>query len=154
MLSGGPLRSTYIFEQLHFHWGMAPGEGSEHYINSQAGELEMHVVHRNAKYSNMTEAARNADGIVVIGILYRSNTNSPPHPFMRNLEELRSMNSSVTRENFPRGFRMNDIIGPFSQNFIAYQGSLTTPPCAESVSWLVGAEMQMISPEDVGTEWL
>lgn len=149
MLSGGPLRSTYIFEQLHFHWGMAQGEGSEHYVDSQPGELELHVVHRNAKYSNITEAARNSDGIVVIGVLYKSNNDAPPHPFMRNLDELRMMNSSVTRDNFPRGFRMNDIIGPFSQDFIAYQGSLTTPPCAEAVSWLVSREMQMISPRDV-----
>lgn len=152
MLNGGPLRSTYVFEQLHFHWGTNGEEGSEHYINSQVGELEMHLVHRNVKYANISEATRNSDGIVVMAVLFKADPNAPDRPYMRNLDDLRQMNSSHTIRGFPPGFRMDEIVGPLTQRFIAYQGSLTTPPCHEAVSWLVAEEMQSISTRDVSAE--
>lgn len=149
LLTGGPLRSTYVFEQLHFHWGANAEQGSEHYIDSKAGELEMHIVHRNAKYGNMSVAAMNADGIVVIGVLFKADPSAPDREFLRSLNQVREMRTSATIRNSPVGFRMNDFVGSFDQAFIGYQGSLTTPPCREAVSWLVAEEMQLISPGDV-----
>lgn len=32
-IRGGSLLSTYVFSQLHFHWGSSEHEGSEHRIN-------------------------------------------------------------------------------------------------------------------------
>lgn len=149
MLTGGPLKSMYVFEQLHFHWGSSKGQGSEHYIDSIPGELEMHMVHRNAKYANMTEATANTDGIVVLSVLFKADENTPDRQFLAGLEQLRDMHSTATIRDFPGGFEMRDIVGPFTQKFIAYQGSLTTPPCHEAVSWLVAAEMHSISERDV-----
>lgn len=149
LLSGGPLRSTYIFEQLHFHWGADAEQGSEHYIDSVAGEMEMHVVHRNAKYGNMSEAAKNKDGIVVVGILFRTDRAAPDLDLLVNLDQVRQMRTSATIRSFPPGFRMRDVVGSFSQPFIVYQGSLTTPPCNEAVSWFVAQTMKGISPRDV-----
>lgn len=34
-ISGGPLQSQYIFNQLHFHWGINNQEGSEHTIHGK-----------------------------------------------------------------------------------------------------------------------
>lgn len=149
MLAGGPLRSMYVFEQLHFHWGTEENQGSEHYIDSQPGEMEMHVVHRNVKYGNMSTAAQNPDGIVVLGILFKTDPYAPDRAFLQNLGRVREMNTSATIRNSPAGFAMDDIVGSFSQPFIGYQGSLTTPPCHEAVSWLVAEEMKAISPRDV-----
>lgn len=149
VLTGGPLRSQYIFEQLHFHWGSGADQGSEHYIDSVAGELEMHVVHRNAKYSNMSVASQNIDGIVVLGILFRTDPGQRDRDFLVNLDQVREMHTSTTITNTPPGFRMRDFVGSFSQTFIAYQGSLTTPPCNEAVSWLVAKDIKGISRGDV-----
>lgn len=149
MLTGGPLKSTYIFEQLHFHWGADKDQGSEHYIDSVAGELEMHIVHRNARYGNMSQAAQNPDGIVVLGVLFKTSAQAPDREFLQNIFQVQRMRTSATLRNFPQGFRMRDVVGDFAQPFIGYQGSLTTPPCHESVSWLVAQKMQEMSPRDV-----
>ena len=44
---------------------------------------------------------------------------------------------------------MKDIVKSLQQDFIAYQGSLTTPPCSEAVSWLVARDPMKISRHDV-----
>lgn len=149
MLAGGPLRSMYVFEQLHFHWGTSDEEGSEHYIDSKPGELEMHVVHRNVKYENMRIAGQNPDGIVVMAILFKTDYFAADQEFLQYLGRVQQMNTSATIDGSPRGFKISDIVGSFDQPFIGYQGSLTTPPCSEAVSWLVAEEMRSISPRDV-----
>lgn len=34
-LSGSFLKDTYIFENLHFHWGVKDYFGSEHFVNGE-----------------------------------------------------------------------------------------------------------------------
>lgn len=123
--------------------------GSEHYVDSLPGEMEMHVVHRNAKYGNMSEAQKHGDGIVVIGVLFKTSDSAQDRDLFRGIPEVRERHTSSTIRNSPSGFTMRDIVGDLSQNFIGYQGSLTTPPCSEAVSWLVAEEMQGISTRDV-----
>lgn len=71
VLFGGPLNTSYVFEFIHFHWGLADGNGSEHRLDGQSYDLEMHLGHRNAKYRDMGEAAMNQDGIVVLAFLFQ-----------------------------------------------------------------------------------
>lgn len=70
LLSGGPLKSKYQFEQLHFHWGLKNNEGSEHTINKRASAMEMHVLFRNTKYDSVAEATSFRDGLSVLGFLF------------------------------------------------------------------------------------
>jgi len=50
-LSGGGLGSDYVVEQIHMHWW------SEHTINDIRYPLEVHIVHRNTIYPNISMAA-------------------------------------------------------------------------------------------------
>lgn len=61
----------YVFEFIHFHWGLSDGQGSEHRLNGMQYDLEMHLGHRNSKYPNMAEAGMNQDGIVVLAFLFQ-----------------------------------------------------------------------------------
>lgn len=70
LLFGGPFKSPYIFEMIHFHWGPLKKSGSEHYINSKPYHMEMHITHRHPSYQDMTEAAKYKNGIVVLAILF------------------------------------------------------------------------------------
>lgn len=70
LLSGGPLKSKYRLEQLHFHWGLRNNEGSEHTINSRSAAMEMHVLFRNTKYSDVAEATGYRNGLAVLGFLF------------------------------------------------------------------------------------
>lgn len=69
--------------------------------------------------------------------------------FLKNLDQLREVGSSITIRGMSSGFRMKDIVKSLQQEFIAYQGSLTTPPCSEAVSWLVARNPMKISRNDV-----
>jgi hypothetical protein len=41
-ITGGPLKSQYLFWQFHMHWGRTDSKGSEHLIDNQsfAGEVQ------------------------------------------------------------------------------------------------------------------
>lgn len=71
MVTGGPLGdNTYVFEQLHFHWGQNNNEGSETTINNQSFTMEMHAVFYNQKYESMDKALNYKDGLTVLGYFY------------------------------------------------------------------------------------
>lgn len=70
LLRGGPLKSTYEADNIHFHWGSKIRKGSEHKLDGKFYDLEMHIVHRNKKYYNIQTARKHKDGLAVISILF------------------------------------------------------------------------------------
>lgn len=75
-LRGGPLGShVYKLQQWHCHWGARDGEGSEHTVDGRAYSGELHLVHWNtSKYNSFPEAAGQADGLAVLGVLLTVST--------------------------------------------------------------------------------
>lgn len=67
---GGRLTNEYVLEGLHFHWGNRNNLGSEHIFNDIQYPLEMHIIHRNRKYSNVSEALKHGDGLTVLAFFY------------------------------------------------------------------------------------
>lgn len=63
-ITGGPLRTPYIFHSMHLHWR------SEHIVNGVQNEAELHLVHYNSKYGSLSQAVEHADGLAVLGFLY------------------------------------------------------------------------------------
>lgn len=49
-VSGGPLRSPYIIDNIHWHWGENNFHGSEHALNGKQYAAEAHFVCWNAKF--------------------------------------------------------------------------------------------------------
>ena len=77
IISGGPITDTadfYRMSQFHFHWGETNAEGSEDKINNITFPAELHIVFRNNKYSNFTEAMSNSDGIMVLAFFFEVYT--------------------------------------------------------------------------------
>jgi len=70
-IAGGLLKNRFVAEGLHFHWGSPDSRGSEHSINKQRFDVEMHIVHRNAKYKDIDEAKEKKDGLAVIGVMLK-----------------------------------------------------------------------------------
>ena len=105
----------YDVAQFHYH---AP---SEHAVNGQLFDAELHIVHKNA------------DGqLAVIGILLEKGTANPAYdPFINNLPAHES-------EEEAKGVEIDAAsLLPEVQTTFRYSGSLTTPPCTEGVSWFV-----------------
>ncbi|XP_075144642.1 carbonic anhydrase 2-like isoform X2 [Haematobia irritans] len=139
-ITGGPLLhgNSYEVEGFHFHWGSQNMHGSEHIVNGKRYSMEAHIVHRNVKYPTVEEARKHSDGLAVLAIFYEvQNSNRGLvglKRFVKALNEVKRFNSTTKL----RDFRLTDLMGDIKTNqFYTYQGSLTTPPCSQAVTWII-----------------
>ena len=72
------MESPYNLVQFHFHWGSEDSLGSEHAVNGEKADAELHLVHLNSKYSDVTEALANKDGLAVLGIFLKQSDEKAP----------------------------------------------------------------------------
>lgn len=113
--------------ELHFH---AP---ADHPIGHRQSDLEAHFVHMAADRS-----------LAVVGVLFEADAGSHP------VDEL--ITAIPVEPGGTHTFdRLRDIqrMIPLSSKRYRYEGSRTTPPCNEEVSWVI-----MDEPRGVGREAL
>ena len=115
----------FRLKQFHFHWGRRSATGSEHLINGRRFELEIHFVHERIYGSG--------DALAVIGVLADVSVN-PISGVWETLQvsNLKEPNDHVTIADFT----LSNLL-PTNRDYYNYPGSLTTPPCTESVQWYV-----------------
>ncbi|BFZ05503.1 hypothetical protein BsWGS_08540 [Bradybaena similaris] len=140
-LSGGSLPARYKLEQLHFHWGQNDTHGSEHTINNHSSPMELHVVHRQERFSSVGAAAPSPFGLAVLSFLFkigRHNAN-----YSQLIDYLQSIPNPDDDVELP-DLHLADLI-PHQFDYYRYHGSLTTPPCYESVFWSISLQHIEIS---------
>ena len=116
----------YQLASMHIH------VHAEHQIDGQLFPAEMHLVHRRA------DAA-----LGVVGQIYRLGE---PDPVVQALIDAYPQPGT----SLSTGFTLNaaDFV-PTDSGYYSYDGSLTTPPCSEGVSWFVLREIKTVSQEQV-----
>jgi carbonic anhydrase len=116
----------YSLKQFHFH------HPSEHTIDGKAFPLELHLVHASA------------DGkLAVIGVMFQTGPASEALDSIWATAPGREGKAAVAFEIDASKFM------PKSGSAYRYEGSLTTPPCSETVSWTVMAEPQTASAAQI-----
>lgn len=119
-------KTTYELKQFHFH---AP---SEHKIAGEAAAMELHLVWS-------TPSGR----LAVIGILLKEGTENP---FLAKFwPVMPEKPGNVKRE---LDLNVQDAL-PADRGYYNYDGSLTTPPCAEGVTWIVMKQPAQVSQAQV-----
>ncbi|ALC46474.1 CG3940 [Drosophila busckii] len=143
-LRGGGLMSEFVVEQIHMHWW------SEHTINDIRYPLEVHIVHRNKIYPNMSMAADFKDGITVLAVLYHvSNTpNQAIASIINSLDDIKSYDQMNKPVQVKDSLAVDDLI-PNVSTYFNYAGSLTTPTCAEAVTWIVLTDTHPVTLDQV-----
>jgi carbonic anhydrase len=119
----------YEAKQLHFHFP------SEHQIDGVLAAGEMHVVHQR-------KGASGTDGMAVLAIMLHENDQLDPKVlnFFNALGFSARLPTEETELELPVGltFNLGDVFAPqIGGKFYHYEGSLTAPPCSESVHWYV-----------------
>lgn len=104
--------TRYQLEQFHFH------HASEHTLNGAHFPLEVHLVHRSA-----------TGALLVVGVLVAEGAE---HPALRVLFDRIPHDHESTRLSIDP-----EILLPDERRYVTYEGSLTTPPCTEGVTWVV-----------------
>ncbi|GAA4809947.1 carbonic anhydrase family protein [Litoribaculum gwangyangense] len=117
----------FSLKQFHFH------EPAEHLIDGIRYPMELHLVH-----------VSNAGEYAVLAIMAKEGQSSKPFDF---LESYLPINVGETK-NVDLAFDMNLNL-PKQKTFFTYTGSLTTPPCTESVEWYIFKEPITVSLEQV-----
>lgn len=145
-ITGGGVDDDYELEGFHFHWGAANRDGSEHAVDGKRYDMEMHLVHKNKRCKTMKEALTHPFGILVLGILFEAVdyevNQTGLNAIYDILPQLRKYDSKVYLERNITAGSLLKLID--TSNFYTYRGSLTTPPCAEVVTWFIFEEHFLI----------
>jgi carbonic anhydrase len=115
---GSKLRASggsYKLVQFHFH------RPSEHQINGKIYPMELHFVHANA-----------SGGLAVVSVLMEIGK---PNAVFNKIVSTMPTKEGLAVEADP-AINPNGML-PRKLTYYRYPGSLTTPPCSESVDWLV-----------------
>ncbi|KAH3884995.1 carbonic anhydrase 2-like [Dreissena polymorpha] len=146
MISGGGLGATFVAEQFHFHWGAVDERGSEHSLNGRHFPMEMHIVHYNKKYGNFSSSLNKTDGLAVLGFFFEiGRFNVHFEEIIEHFGDIQFKNQQVNIKSIP----MIDLMPARLTNYYRYVGSLTTPPCYESVIWTIFNETIEIAEEQL-----
>lgn len=117
----------YELIQIHFH------EASEHTINGVHYPLEMHMVHLGKD-----------NKIAVLAVMAIEGESSQPFTFLDSYLPVKKGASKEINTTFD----LNQNL-PVNKEYYTYKGSLTTPPCSETVTWFVFKTPITVSLEQV-----
>lgn len=139
LLEGGPLKNKFRIEQFHFHWGKTSSTGSEHRINGQMYAAELHLVHWNTdQFASFGEAAAANNGLCVLGVFVQAGKE---HTGLKKITDLLpKIKYAGDKVDIEGGFDPACMLPSDTSKYWTYSGSLTTPPCYESVNWIVFKE--------------
>jgi len=117
---------TYSLSQFHFH------DPSEHHVDGRTYPMEIHLVHQDRK-----------GHVLVIGVLVETGS---PNQSLAELWAMLPMKAGELGAEHP--FNPQDLV-PHNTHHFSYHGSLTTPPCAEGVHWIVLRDPISMSPRQI-----
>jgi carbonic anhydrase len=120
--------TEYQLKQFHFH------RPSESRVHGKSYDMELHLVH-----------ADEGGHLAVVAVLLEHGKESP---LVREL--WKDIPKEKEKEALPEAVRINvaDLL-PADRGYYAFEGSLTTPPCTENVTWFVLKQPVPISADEI-----
>nr|XP_042702572.1 carbonic anhydrase 9 isoform X5 [Chrysemys picta bellii]XP_042702573.1 carbonic anhydrase 9 isoform X5 [Chrysemys picta bellii] len=143
--SGYP--QEYRAMQLHLHWGSPEGPGSEHTVDGRRYDGEIHVVYYNPSSGSIKEAMRQPGGLAVLAAFLQVGPEDNVH-YQPLLEQLHKVQEEGT-ERTVAGFNIEGLLPTNLSRYYRYSGSLTTPPCYQTVNWTVFNQTVLLSKEQI-----
>jgi carbonic anhydrase len=126
---------SYNISEIHFHIL------SEHSFNGNSAMLEMHMVHmKDTQYLAKQGISNDPDPntILVVGVLFNIDTN-----FNSFIDSLK-----VETINPVNNVDVSPFVNP-NKNYFHYNGGLTTPPCTETVNWVVMEKIETMTRDQM-----
>jgi carbonic anhydrase len=122
---------VFELKQIHFH------EPSEHTLNGVRYPIERHLVRFNADIGEY----------VVLGVMGIEGAENEAYGFLEQYLPIAPRETKI----IDRAFSMRVTVPNELMPRYHYRGSLTTPPCTESVNWVIFEKSFMLSFAQVQT---
>lgn len=130
--AGGTLQrgpTTFELVQYHFH---AP---SEHLVDGMATPMEVHFVHKDIATGNLG----------VLGVFIRAGRINDAFKALAEAFPQRAGQEAELADADP------SALLPAGLSYWTYEGSLTTPPCSEIVTWMVAMDPIEVDEADIAS---
>ncbi|CAL8242417.1 unnamed protein product [Merluccius merluccius] len=137
-VSGGGLTGRFRVGTASFHWGRcnASSDGSEHSLNGMKYPLEMQIYcYDPEQFESLDHAVREGGGVAALAVLYETTLedNESLHPIIDAVNAV----SRFGKRGTMNSFALRSLLPANTDKYYIYNGSLTSPPCSESVEWIV-----------------
>lgn len=96
--------------------------------------MELHAVFFKEEYKSMKEATMHPDGLAVMAFFFNISRPNPAYEEMSDL--LTTIVEPHQTASFADPLALQDYMLSDLHEYYVYNGSLTTPPCLEIVTWL------------------